>query len=445
MLEFNYKKYFENKKITVLGLGLLGRGLYDTEFMLENGAEIICTDTRNYEKLKSSVDYLTEKNFPNLKLIIGENREEDFTNPDFVMTCAGLQEDYKYLEIARNYNVPIFMSAAFLVYIIKQELKNVTVIGITGTRGKSTTTELIAHILKSSGKTVHLGGNVRGAANLPILKEIKSGDYLVLELDSWQLQAFKWLKLSPDIAVFTSFLPDHMNYYHNDMGKYFDDKANIFKFENCKYLIASQQAGEEINKRIQNLYSNLNLVIPEIIEYESNLIGMHNKVAVSLASEVAKVCDIEKSEIKLAIKNFQAVDGRLQKVKEARGITIYNDNNATTQEAVIAGIRAITETYKVKPIVILGGKDKELNVDNLSEVLQSEVKDYVLLSGSGTDTLKIEKKNEFEKLEDCMYKAMDLASVGDVILFSPGFASFSKYFNNEYERNDEFMRVVGEL
>ena len=113
---------------------------------------------------------------------------------------------------------------------------NIKTIGVTGTKGKSTTTALIEHMLKEAGKNVFVGGNVRGSSNLPILEKIKEGDYLLAELDSWLLQGFGNLKISPQYSIFTNFFNDHQNYYHS-MFKYFKDKSFIFKFQKKGDLI----------------------------------------------------------------------------------------------------------------------------------------------------------------------------------------------------------------
>jgi UDP-N-acetylmuramoylalanine--D-glutamate ligase len=125
-----------------------------------------------------------------------------------------------------------------------------------------------------------------------------------------------------------------------------------------------------------------------------------------------------------------------------RGVHVINDNNATTGDAVVAGIRAVAEAYNKKPIVICGGKDKELDVEALTCELGTSTKEVVYLSGSGTDKIHLEKKYEFDRLEDCVATAFSLAKKDDMILFSPGFASFSAYFNNEYERNDCFLEIL---
>ena len=433
-----FENYFKGKKVTVLGLGLLGRGVGDTVFLAEHGAEVICSDDRSKEKLAESIAFVEAKHIPNLQLSIGQHHMEDFENRDFILTCPGMPIGYPYIEHAKSHNIPVYMSAALVVDIIKKNLQDVTVIGITGTRGKSTTTSLIAHILKEAGHRVYLGGNIRGVANLPLLEQVEDGDYVVLELDSWQLQGFGTMNISPDIAVFTSFLDDHLNYYNNDRELYFKDKAHIFVHQTTSVLIASEQAQKEIHKRLPNQ----EVVVPDVRHVDTPIIGKHNDVAISLAVDVAQRCGISSDDAYKYLQTFAPVPGRLEKCGVYRGVTVYNDNNATTPDAVIAGITAICDTYNVQPILITGGSDKGLALDELERVIQEKTKAHVLLAGTGTDKLHLSKEHMFERLEDCISQAFALAQDGDVILFSPGFASFSKYFNNEYERNDTFVKEL---
>lgn len=436
-----YESYFKDKKVTVLSLGLLGRGLGDTEFLLENGADVICTDTRSEEVLKDSVREITKNAWPNLLLILGENRLEDFEKRDFVLTCTGLPRDYAPLVLALEKNIPVYMSAALAVKILYEKIRGVKVIGITGTRGKSTTTYLIHHMLTSAGRKAHLGGNVRGVANLPLLKDIEEGDYLVLELDSWQLQGFKDLGISPHVAVFTSFLDDHLNYYKGDRDVYFNDKAGIFINQKKEDVtIVSPQAHAELLKRG---YGD-DVLVPTVSAKESPLVGAHNEVNVSLALEVMKVLGIKSEDAHKALQTFSAPEGRLQNVGEMGGVTIYNDNNATTPDALIAGIHGVTKKHGVKPIVICGGADKGLDLIRLEETLKNNTKVIVYLKGTGTEKISLEKQYLYETLEECFKKALSFGVEGDVILYAPGFASFSPYFKNEYEKNDEFMRLVRE-
>ena len=438
MIKEIYLPYFKNKKVTVMGLGLLGRGIGDTAFLAQNGAEVIVTDKKTSEQLAASLELLKE--YTNISYVLGEHKLEDFENRDFILKAAGVPMDSEYIAHARSKNVPVYMSAAFVCDIVMKELPDVVIIGVTGTRGKSTTTEMIAHILRENGSRVHLGGNIRGLANLPLLDEIEDGDFLVLELDSWQLQGFGDMKISPHIAVFTSFMDDHMNYYKNDKELYFNDKANIYRNQHDgDILIASAQAASEIIMRGEKV----GIAIPEQQHFEMKLIGEHNQVAAGLAYEVASQCGLDDESIRASIASFAAVHGRLEDLGLfKKGARVFNDNNATTADAAMRAIESINQTYNKKPVVITGGADKGLPIDEYEKILSEQTKAIVYLSGIGTDRITLPKDNQFEKLEDCVAKAFELAEEGDIVLFSPAFASFSKYFNNEYERNDLFVKEV---
>ncbi len=248
MIQDLFADYFYGKKVTVMGLGLLGRGVGDTQFLAENSAEIIVTDMKTETELATSL--ATLKGYTNIEYHLGGHTAPDFEKRDFILKAAGVPLESEFIAYAKSLDIPVYMSAALVAQIVTKANLGVTIIGITGTRGKSTVTQLVAHILASSGLRVFLGGNVRGVSNLPLLKALEEGDYLVLELDSWQLQGFGDLKISPHISVFTSFLNDHMNYYKDNKEAYFNDKANIYRHQKeYDVLIASPQAASEISKR----------------------------------------------------------------------------------------------------------------------------------------------------------------------------------------------------
>ena len=226
----DYKNFFKDKKITVMGLGLLGRGVGDAIFLAECGAKLTITDLKTKEQLKESLKKLFI--FKNIKYTLGEHKLEDFQKADLVLKSAGVSLDSIYIKEARKNKIPVEMSGALLA-----SLANLPVIGVTGTRGKSTTAHLIANILEVAGKKVILGGNIRGVSNLQLLKSVKNADIIVMELDSWQLQGFGEIKISPHIAVFTNFMPDHMNYYKDDMQTYFSDKSYIYKFQSKEDIL----------------------------------------------------------------------------------------------------------------------------------------------------------------------------------------------------------------
>lgn len=432
-----YLPYFKDKKVIVMGLGLLGRGVGDTAFLARSGAVVTVTDKKSNEELSASLEALKE--YKGITYHLGEHTFSDFEGKDFVLKAAGVPYDSEYILHAEKNSIEIVMSAALVSQIVMKHCPNVTIIGVTGTRGKTTTTELIAHILKKNNSRVHVGGNVRGVANLPVLDEIEDGDYLVLELDSWQLQGFGDLKISPHIAVFTSFMDDHMNYYKNDKELYFSDKANIYRNQHDgDVLIASAQASSEIIMRGEKVSIN----VPDEMTLEMALIGEHNQVAGRLAYEVAVQCGLDDESIRDAIKSFRAVGGRLEDMGVVQGIQVFNDNNATTGDATVVAIDAINETYNRMPILIVGGTDKGLYLESLEKAISEKTKAVVYLSGTGTARITLPKEHEYEDLKDCIKKAFELSESGDIILFSPAFASFSKYFSNEYERNDIFVDEI---
>ncbi len=452
----NYKKQFKGKKITIMGLGLLGRGIGYTKFLAECGADLIVTDLKTKEQLATSLKALSK--FKNIKYVLGEHRLEDFRGRDMIMKAAGVPLDSIYIKEAKNNGIPVEMDVSLFAKVAPE----VMVIGVTGTRGKSMTTTLIYEILKANEKflknpslslrtkkpSVFLGGNLRGVATLPLLKKVKAGDILVCELDSWQLQGFGEAKLSPSIAVFTTFMPDHMNYYKNDMDKYFDDKANIFKYQNKDdTLVILPDMKKWINK--ENVKGKLVVTDKRVVDtWKFNVKGDHHRNNLACAVKVAEVLGIPEVKIKKIVSRFEGLEGRLQLLKTYKGIKIYNDNNATTPEATIAGIEALKSSNK-NIILICGGADKGLNLDNFVKTINENCKSVVMIPGTGTERLnhsyELKVKNEVGKdLKDIVKSALSQAKKGNIILFSPAFASFGM-FNNEYERNDLFMKIIKKL
>jgi UDP-N-acetylmuramoylalanine--D-glutamate ligase len=447
----NYKKQFKEKKITIMGLGLLGRGLGYTKFLAECGADLIVTDLKTKEKLATSVKTL--KKYKAIKFILGKHRLEDFRERDMIIKAAGVTLDSIYIKEAQKNGITVEMDVSlFAKYVLE-----VMIIGVTGTRGKSMVTALIYEILKKNEKflkkKVYIGGNVRGVATLPLLKKVRKGDILVCELDSWQLQGFGDNKMSPHISVFTSFMPDHMNYYKNNMKKYFEDKANIFKYQKRGDILIIRP---DVKKLIpKNLRS-------KIIMVKSDNFQEENKAC---AVTVAKQFNIPNIKITQALKNFKGLEGRLQYVKTVKDVKIYNDNNATTPEATMAGIEALSSFpedrlrgnfqktvfgEKNKNIVLIcGGSDKKLPLDDFVKVVNKYCKAVIMIPGTGTDRLvssdKILVTSKYVKnLNEAVKEAIKQSKKGDIILFSPAFASFGQ-FNNEYERGDLFMKIVKKL
>ncbi|MEY4747055.1 MAG: hypothetical protein RLZZ416_104 [Candidatus Parcubacteria bacterium] len=428
---------FAGKRITVMGLGLLGRGVGDVEFLAECGAQILVTDKKSKRELAESLARL--KRFSNVEVRLGGHSLEDFTGADMVIKAAGVPLDSQEIAAAREHGVPVYMSTAlFARYALDA---GATLVGVTGTRGKTTTAQMIFHTLQKSGKRPHIGGNVRGKSTLAMLPDIHAGDIVVLELDSWQLQGFGDLGISPHVAVFTNLMPDHMNYYGGDRGRYFADKANIFRFQKAG---DSLFVGAALRQRIPVG------IVPQPLgkEWKLRVLGGHNLENASFAAAALAALGLSETEIRDGLESFEAVEGRLQFVREVRGVKIYNDNNATTPEATIAALRALPG-----PITLIaGGSEKELALDELVREIKGKNSSVVLLTHAdykGSERLaRILRRESVAvlcagSLEEALKKALSAAKTG-TILFSPAFASFGM-FKNEYERGDGFLRLVNTL
>jgi UDP-N-acetylmuramoylalanine--D-glutamate ligase len=459
IFNMEYKEKFKGKKITVMGLGILGRGLGYTKFLAECGAILTVTDLKNEKQLATSIKALAE--FPNIKFVLGEHRLEDFRDADMIIKSAGVPMDSIFIAEAKKNEIPVEMDVSLFAKCAPE----VMIIAVTGTRGKSMTTTLIYEILKANEKflkqKVFLGGNIRGVATLPLLKKVNKGDILVCELDSWQLQGFGEDKMSPHISVFTSFMPDHMNYYKDSMEKYFNDKANIFKYQKKDDVLIIRPGmkkfiplGHSHTGEAKHIGKLITINKKNVADWKFIVPGEHQRENLACAVEVAEQFSISISKIKKAVADFKGMEGRLQLLKIYKGVKIYNDNNSTTPEATIAGLRAVGDAKKRKVVLIIGGDKKKLDTAELVKEIPKWCSKVVMFKERGTDLIRdavfqFSKKGievyEEEGLENTVKRAISVAKKGETVLYSPGFSSFGKYFNNEYERNDLFMKIIKNL
>ncbi len=444
------KDYFKNKRVTVMRIGLLGRGIGDAAYLAAAGAEVLVVDDAPATVMQAAVDALAD--YPTIKFKFGPYEEEDFTETDFVLVGAGAPLDLPCLLAARAANVPLKQSAAWFA-----ELSQVPIIGVTGTRGKSTVTHMIHHVLSFiTGEEILLGGNVRGVSNLQLLNQAKEDSLCVMELDSWQLQGFGWSGISPQIAVFTNFMDDHLNYYQaggrtydKAMDLYFQDKAQIFLHqEESGVFITTPAVFERATKTAGTLGQEVILADASVIPEDCllSMPGEHNRLNAALAYEALKALVLSEEEIFDGLASFPGVPGRLELAGDHNGVRIYNDNNATTPTATAAGIKAVATGKNV--VLIMGGADKGLDVSPLTGAIESHVRAVFCIPGTGTAAfIKILGPDTpvdwslVDSLEVAVNEALAAAKAGEVILFSPAFASFGQY-KNEYERNDEFMSLI---
>lgn len=443
-----YEEFFKGKRITVLGLGVLGRGVGDVEFLAKCGAEVLVTDKKSEAELAESVAKL--KKYSNITFRLGGHDTEDFKHCDMVLKAAGVPLNSPEVAAARAAGVPVVMSTAlFAKYAMEA---GAMVVGVTGTRGKSTVTHMINHSLIRANRRTVLGGNIRGVSTLAMLPDVKKGDIAVLELDSWQLQGFGDFRISPNVAVFINLMPDHQNYYKS-MGEYFADKANIFRFQKQGDVLF---AGASILDRIRAENPPVDPTTPELVpkKWKLRVLGEHNRENASFAAAALQALGLSDEEVRAGLESFEEVEGRLQFVREIGGVKIYNDNNATTPEATIAALNALADVRPRRSNItlIVGGSEKGLALEELVAEIKNKVSHVVLLvhenyKGSMRLAGILKKEGvafeEAKSLEGALEAALSHTEKG-TILFSPAFASFGM-FKNEYERNDEFLKLVREL
>ncbi len=443
----DYETYFKGKKITMLGLGLLGRGVNVAKFLSEFGADLTITDKKDAVALAPSLKQL--KKFKNIHYVLGKHELKDFKNCDMVIKSAGVPLDSPYIAEAKKNKIPVEMDASLFA-----KFTPATIVGVTGTRGKSTVTHLLEHILTSAyPKHVFVGGNVRGLATLPLLKKTKIGDIVILELDSWQLQGFGDAKLSPHVSVFTNFLNDHLNYYKGDMNKYFEDKANIFKYQNDdEVLVLGEQAAQEVKSRKSKVESQILIAKKSLVPkaWKIKIPGEHNRANIACAILVCEELDVPKDAIKKGVESFLGVPGRLELVRTIGGVKYYNDTTATTPDGNKAALEALG-TKKKNIVLIAGGADKNLDYTSMAKLVHKTVKGLVLIEGAATEKLLalIPKKTSYpvyivDNMKDAVDTAREFARKGDTVLLSPGAASFG-VFKNEFDRGDQFVKLVKKL
>ncbi len=442
MKKSEYQKYFTGKKVTQMRIGLLGRGVGDAAFLAECGAEILVVDDAPQSVMQPSVDKL--KGYSNITFKFGAYDLADFREADYILKGAGTPLDSPEIAEARKNNIEVKMSTSWFAKIAMDH--GVKIVGVTGTRGKSTVTHLIYEILKENNPRVFLGGNVRGVSTLPLLKKLKKDDIVVMELDSWQLQGFGDEGISPNVAVFTTFLPDHLNYYKGDppdiragMKAYFADKSKIYiNQKEGDILIAGNQMEKMVGVKnkivvgLNDLPKNWKLKMP----------GVHNRYNAALAVAAAKALNVPEKIIKKVAENFAGVPGRLELVRKWKGREIYNDTTSTTPEAGLVALEALGNKKNI--ILIMGGADKTLDMSKLVEALPKYCKEVIWLPGTGTDKIKNENSKVVNSMKDAVSEAVKLSKKGDAILLSPAFASFG-LFKNEFDRGEQFDNLIKKL
>ena len=448
-----FERYFnslQGKKIAVLGLGVSNRPL--VRLLLEFGCDVTGCDKTPREKLDEEVLLLEREG---CRLRVGEGYL-DGVEADVVFRTPGMHPGNPAIEALRRRGAEI--TSEMEVFF---EVAPCFIVAVTGSDGKTTTTTLIAEMLKAEGKTVWLGGNI-GTPLLPLCRQMKPEDYAVVELSSFQLMD---MKRSPQRAVVTNLAPNHLD-VHRDMEEYVQAKKNIFRFQNPGDLLvlnadnaitASFTGRGETHffsrKDRTNCVWEENGVIyrrgEKVLASEEILIpGTHNveNYMAAIAAVDGLVCD---ETIRQVARNFGGVEHRIELVRVKDGVKFYNDSIASSPSRTIAGLRSFTR----KVILIAGGYDKHIPYDVLGPEICAHVSKLFLCGATaGKIRSAVEQAEGTEKPEitDCgdfenaVRTAAAAAKAGDIVLMSPASASFDQ-FKNFMVRGECFKRIVKEL
>ena len=424
-----------------MGLGLHGGGVGVAQYLAAQGAVVTVTDLRDEETLRPSLKELAGLS---LRYVLGRHEEDDFRRADLVVRNPAVPLESPYLAVARKAGARVEMESSLFV----KACPSAFIAGVTGTKGKTTTTVLLSQMLAAAGYHVITAGNLR-VSMLSQLAEITPETRVALELSSWQLEAFAPHAYSPPLAVVTNVLPDHLNRYAG-----MDDYAAA-KEINVQYQgrddVAVLNADNAYTRRMgarapgKVVWFSGQDSIPG--EAKSPLRGAHSRENMAAASAAARVWGAEDAAIGSVVQSFTGVPHRQELVREWRGIRFINDTTATMPTATVACIEAIPGPK----VLLLGGADKKLDFTGLTAALDAHsaaIRGIVLLEGSATDrlaaALPLPVAGRYADIAQALDQAVAQAHSGDAVILSPGCASFGM-FNHEFERGEAFCTYVNAL
>jgi UDP-N-acetylmuramoylalanine--D-glutamate ligase len=463
----------KGKRVTVMGLGLIGGGIGVVKWLVKQRAKILVTDLKSEEVLKPSLKKL--KNLP-LKYILGRHRLIDFKNTDLIIKNPAVSWKSKYLKVARAHKIPVKSDISLFF-----QMCPVPIIGVTGTKGKSTTVSVLGDIFKGAGRRTFVAGNIGQSPLefLPALSAVeKKPTVVVLELSAQQLEDLARINQSPHMAVITNIFSDHLNRYQN-IKAYIEAKKVIYKYQKPQdYTVLNydnkitrglsrEVKGEcfyfSTKRPVKGVFVKKGFIIftrqkpkafgragKQSIEQKVcsiknlKISGKHNLENILAAISVSVLAGLTPRIIRRAIKNFKGIPCRLEFVRQVRGVKYYNDTTATMPEATMAAL----ETFR-RVILIAGGADKGLKFKELAKVIKNKCKAVILLAGTATPKLRYQIQNTKYKIQiinaasmkEAVKKGQLLAKKGDTVLLSPACASFGM-FQNEFDRGRQFCKYV---
>jgi len=426
------------KWVTVAGLGRFGGGTAVARWLVAQGARVLVTDQASPEKLAESVKQL--EGLP-IEYRLGEHRDEDFTRADLVVASPAIPPTNPYLRAARAADVPVTTEIRLFI----ERCPAATVLGVTGTKGKSTTTAMLGEILKRRF-TTWVGGNI-GHSLLADLDKISKSDLVVLELSSFMLEHLAELHWSPRVAVVTMVASDHLD-WHGSRQAYIEAKKTIVRFQRPDdFAVLNEEDPGSWALRTQTQARVVAFGTKDRRPLELILPGKHNQSNAQAAFAAAYVLGIGRDDVEEALRAFPGLPHRLQLVHEQNGVRYFNDSIATIPEAAIAAL----ESFSPKRVIqIVGGYDKGLPLVAMCNALVERAKAVLCIGATGAmiaETLSASADARAAAVYRCgdlataVGMAKRIATPRDVVLLSPGCASYDQFVNFE-QRGDTFARLV---
>ena len=447
-----FNAYFDSikdKKIAVLGLGVSNRPL--VKLLLEFGCRVVGCDRTPREKLDADVLELEKLG---CILHLGENYLKE-VQADLVFRTPGMHPENPDLAALRENGAEV--TSEMEVFF---EVCPCRILAVTGSDGKTTTTSLIAAMLKAAGKTVWLGGNI-GTPLLPLCRQMKETDIAVVELSSFQLMD---MRRSPSVAVVTNLAPNHLD-VHRDMEEYVRAKTNIFRFQraedtlilNADNAVTDRFAGVGITRKFSRkqktngIYERNGVICrgdTPVLETKDILIPGDHNIENYMAAILAVDGLVDDDVIRQVAKTFGGVEHRIELVREKDGVRFYNDSIASSPSRTIAGLRS----FRQKVILIAGGYDKKVPFDVLGPEICAHVS-RLFLNGATADQIRAAVETcaaeqpqivLCENFEAAVRSAAAAAWPGDVVLMSPASPAFDQ-FKNFMVRGEFFKKLIMEL
>ncbi|MBI2121556.1 MAG: UDP-N-acetylmuramoyl-L-alanine--D-glutamate ligase [Candidatus Sungbacteria bacterium] len=489
---------FCGKKILVMGLGVQSGGVEAIKFLWRLGARLTVTDIRAQRLLLGSMRLL--RKYRGIRYHFGRHLKSDVRGADYILKNPGVPPHSPYIHYARRMGVPILTDIGIFF-----RLCPALIIGVTGTRGKSTASYLIWKFLQASTKIdgkiypvrtpltparlakamakrvggngrdsrwecnapigrsrsarsngVYLAGNI-GSSVLSILPKLTAQDIVVVELSSFQLHDLAAQKVSPHIAVITNIYQDHLN-WHSNFKTYISAKQGIIRHQNAGDYAFVNLSDRNIKIMIRPVQSRVvTAKLPrKLSDIVGKNIGQHYNQTVALALAVGRHLGVSTGRMVEILRKFRGLPGRQEIIGPFRGIHFVNDTTATIPDATLAAIRRFSASRRnrARLILIAGGADKKLDFEPLAKEILRSVSVLILLPGDATEKLKkalnIKIKilkapklviQEAKTMKAAVNAAWNLSKKGDWIVLSPGAASFG-LFMNEFDRGKQFVNEI---